>query len=216
MENIILTKKLTVPSNSGNDTDTTEDSVIITPIGPKKRKNPFARSDENAEEFDEDEQADDLNEAKTYDENEDILEIPSFQNNNSKAIMASPDAKRRQITLSQMVKTSSSTTNQENEINVVKPIQQKMIKPQTNKLATAVTNRLIKMNSFTLGETKSTNKKLNESIEIKPLNNFQFDRNKTKTQINNKTENLRSYFSSSSTSSSSSSSTSKLTRSKVT
>ncbi len=195
--------------------DSTDDSVIMTPLN-KKRKNPFIKDENYADDAD---NPDVYTKSKVQakaalvvDTDDEVLEIPSFQKNLMS--MKGGDPKKKTTSLSDLFETSHDEENV--PMNIVQPIKNMPLKQQHT--AKASTNRLIKMNSFALGDLKNANKSslLNESVEMKPLTNtgyyFQYDGLGGRKKVPAKTENLKSsLFSSASTSK-----MQKFSRSKVT
>jgi hypothetical protein len=200
-------------NNEGNES--TDESVIMTPLN-KKRKNPFVKDENVANE------EDDLEKytkskvpAKSIEDTDDeVLEIPSFQKN--VLAVKTNDPKKKTTSLSDLFESSHDEENMPTDINLVKPIKNMPLKQQHT--AKASTNRLIKMNSFALGDLKNASKSssLNDSVEIKPLTNtgyyFQYDGLGGRKKVPAKSENLKSSL----FASSSSSKMQKFTRSKVT
>ena len=162
------------PQEQTNSDSTDTDSVIMTPMN-KKRKNPFARIDsskDNSEDTADNFKTYEKKQAISINSEDDVMEITSFQKN-----MPSKNQKKT-TSLSQLFEISDDEEKCDT-INLVKPIKSMIVKQAMSGVSVSGSsiNRLVKMNSFALGDTKSS--KLNESVEIKPLTSngfyFQYD-----------------------------------------
>lgn len=163
------------------ESDSGDDSHLLTPLPfSKKRKNPFLKSESNESD---------------NEESDEITDITPYQTDFSTKFLES-----KKLALSQTAKNEKTNTD---DILLVKPI--------TNLVKG---NRLYKTASFSSGQTLAnkninantgnsrSSEKLNDSIEMKPLNRtgFTFDGLGGR-QKAIKSENLKSYFSSSTSSS---------------